>query len=81
MKTRTITISVEENVENRFRKLAGATYGKRKGYLGKALTEAMKEWERGKISTNVNARALEMLEKGFKMGKITWKNRDELHER
>ncbi len=81
MQTKTITVSVKRDVEERFRKLAGATYGKHKGYLGKAMTEAMKEWERKKLSTDVNVRALEMLRKGFKMGKMTWKSRDELHER
>lgn len=81
MKTKTITVSVQEDVEERFRRLAGATYGKHKGYLGKAITEAMMEWEKKKLSTDVNARALETLRKGFKMGKITWKSRDELHER
>jgi len=80
MRTKTITVNVEEDVEERFRKLASATYGKRKGYLGKALTEAMKEWEKRK-KYDPNVRALEMLRRGFKMGKITWKSRDELHER
>ncbi len=80
MKTRTITISVEADVENRFRKLAGATYGKRKGYLGKALTEAMMEWERNKRE-NTNMRALEMLDKGFSMGGLKTKDKSEWHER
>lgn len=80
MSSKTITINVREDVEKRFRELASAAYGKKKGYLGKAITEAMLEWERKKMSTDVNARALEMLRKGFKMKK--WKfNRDELHER
>ena len=78
MKTKIITVSVQEDVEERFRKLAGATYGRHKGYLGKAITEAMKEWENKKKQSDVNARALEMLRKGFKMGK--WKfNRDEIY--
>lgn len=81
MKTKTITISVQEDVEERFRRLAGATYGRHKGYLGKAVTDAMDIWIERKEKSDVNARALKMLEKGFKMGKITWKNRDELHER
>jgi len=80
MKTKTITVNVEEDVEERFRKIASATYGRRKGYLGKALTQAMKEWEKKQKQIDVNVRALEILRKGFKMGKITWKSRDELHE-
>lgn len=81
MQTKTITISVKKDVEERFRKIAGSTYGKHKGYLGKAVTEAMTTWVEKKERSDVNARALEMLRKGFKMGKITWKSRDELHER
>ena len=81
MKTKVITISVQKDVEERFRRLAGTAYGRHKGYLGKAVTEAMQEWERKKMESDVNVRALEMLKKGFKMGKITWKKRDELHER
>ncbi len=78
MKTKTITISVQRDVEERFRRLAGTAYGRHKGYLGKAVTEAMQEWERKKMETDVNVRALEMLKKGFKMGK--WKfNREELY--
>ncbi len=78
MQTKTITISVKRDVEERFRKLAGTTYGKHKGYLGKAITEAMMEWEKKKIATDVNARALKMLETGIKMKK--WKfDRDEIY--
>ena len=42
--TRTITINVEEHVESEFRRAAGRKYGKGKGHLGKAATEALKEW-------------------------------------
>jgi len=81
MKTKTLTVNVEEDVEERFRKIASVIYGKRKGYLGKALTEAMREWEKKKKETDVNARALEMLRKGFNLGGMTYKKRAELHER
>lgn len=80
MRTKTITVNVREDIEKKFRKIASAIYGKRKGYLGKAITEAMLEWERRKIETDYVAKAVALLEKGIKMEK--WKfNRDELHER
>ena len=80
MKTKTITVNVEKETEKRFRKLASAAYGSRKGYLGKALSEAMKEWERKKTQTDYTAKAVLLLERGIKMKK--WKfDRDELHER
>ena len=55
MATKIITVSVRADVEERFRKIAAATHGKKKGYLGRALTEAMERvgqregagWHRG----------------------------------
>ncbi len=77
--TRTITINVEEEVESEFRKEASKKYGKRKGYLGKAITEAMKEWTR-KRDADIDNRFLEIMKKGLKTKK--WKfNRAELYER
>lgn len=81
MQTKTITISVKRDVEERFRKLAGATYGKHKGYLGKAVTDAMTTWVERKGESDVVAKSLKLLETGIKMGKFKFKSRDELHER
>jgi len=81
MKTKTITISVQEDVEERFRRLAGSMYGKHKGYLGKAVTEAMSTWVERKGGSDVVAKSLKLLETGIKMGKFKFKSRDELHER
>ena len=76
---KTITINVEEEVESEFRKRASKKYGKRKGYLGKAFTEAMKEWSRKK-DADLEGQFLELLEGGIKMKR--WKfNREGLHER
>lgn len=80
MKTKTITVNVEKEVEEKFRKIASATYGKKKGYLGKALTEAMREWEK-KNASKKKERFFELLEKGIDMGGINYKKREELHER
>ncbi len=77
--TRTITVSVDEEVEKSFREAAGRRYGKRKGYLGKAITEAMKEWSE-KSRESAEVKFLDLLEKGARMKK--WKfNREELHDR
>lgn len=81
MKTKTITISVQEDVEERFRRLAGATYGRHKGYLGKAVTNAMSTWVERKEKSDAVAKSLKLLETGIKMGKFKFKSRDELHER
>ncbi|WP_167915985.1 hypothetical protein [Thermococcus sp. LS2] len=39
-----ITISVDDEVEKEFRKLVEKRYGKIRGALGVAITEAMKLW-------------------------------------
>ena len=75
----TITVNVNDDVEKKFRKAASTKYGTRKGYLGEAITEAMKTWIRSE-SNNVK-RAFELLEKGHNSGGLTYKSREELHER
>ncbi|MDE1873609.1 MAG: hypothetical protein KGI04_00615 [Candidatus Micrarchaeota archaeon] len=77
--SRTITVNVEENVESEFRRIAGRRYGRRKGYLGKAVTEAMKEWS-DKRNDDVVSQGLELLKKGIAGKKWTF-NRAELYER
>jgi hypothetical protein len=77
--SKTMTVNVEEEVASEFRKQAGLKYGKKKGYLGKAITEAMKEWSKKK-NESLEKQFLDLLETGIKMKK--WKfDRDELHER
>jgi hypothetical protein len=77
--TKTITVNLNEDVDNEFRKKAALKYGKRKGYLGKAMTEALDQWMRN-LDTDVEAQSLEMLKEGVKMKK--WKfRREDLYER
>lgn len=74
-----ITVTVRDDVEKRFRKVAGTKYGKRKGYLGEAVTEAMETWLRTESSSV--KKAVELLQKGHNSGGLLYKSRDELHER
>ncbi|GAB6102457.1 hypothetical protein JCM16138_16800 [Thermococcus atlanticus] len=39
-----ITISVDDDVERKFRKLVAEKYGRIRGALGVAVTEAMRLW-------------------------------------
>lgn len=74
----TITINVNNIIEQYFRKRVYQLYGKKKGMLGKALTEAMQEWSRKKDSFD---KCMYLLEKGADMGKLKYKEREELYDR
>ena len=77
----TITISVEDAVEENFRKTASETKGSGKGVLGKAVTEAMREWVEKKRQKKISEEMLALLDKGFEMGRLKKIKRNELHER
>ncbi len=81
MGTRTITFSVNSDVEQRFRRIAKATHSNKKGYLGKALTEAMEKWTQEKEQQDSVAASLLLLERGVDLGGLRYKHREELHDR
>ncbi|MEM3127090.1 MAG: hypothetical protein QW331_03425 [Candidatus Woesearchaeota archaeon] len=76
-----ITISMKDEKEKRLREYAKEKYGERKGHLTMAITEAVdekiEEDERGKARKKL----LEIMEKGYHMGKIKIKHRSELYDR
>lgn len=74
----TITVNVSDRVEHQFRERAYQLYGKRKGMLGKALTEAMLDWTKKKEYFD---RCMVLLERGVNLGKIKYKERAELYDR
>ena len=77
--SKTITVNLSEEVENEFRKKAALKYGKRKGHLGKAMTEAIDQWMRT-LDYDIETQSIKMLKEGIRMKK--WKfRRDDLHER
>ena len=74
----TITINVKDNVEETFRKRVYQLYGKKKGNLGRALTEAILDWSKKRLYLD---RCMDLLETGIDMGKLKYKKRTELHGR
>ena len=74
-----VTATIDDSVEKEFRKTVNATYGSSKGQLGRAITEALKEWTQKE--QRKEKRMLDLLEKGFDMGRLRHNKRDELHER
>lgn len=79
--TETITINVDQKLSKKFRKLAAIKYGKRKGYLGKAIDSAIRNWLTVQESEDINITAINELKKGYNLGGLTYKNRAELHDR
>jgi predicted transcriptional regulator len=77
----TITINVKDEVENKFRKLASALYSGKKGYLGRAVTEAMEIWIKEKKQKEMAERELRVLDKGFNLGKVLVKKRKDIYDR
>ncbi len=77
---KTLTVNVNTEVERQFRQIAKSRYRGAKGFLGKALTESMKYWTSMQENSDIDAKAILELEKGFRLGKFNI-NRDELHER
>ncbi|VVB94725.1 Uncharacterised protein [uncultured archaeon] len=77
----TLTINVNDDIENRFRALAQKIYAEKKGYLGKAVTSAMQKWIDEINQKKISESELNLMDKGFKMGKLKFKSREELHER
>ena len=80
MNMKTITVSVDEEAEEEFRKIAKSIYNGKKGYLGKAISEALRMWIDARKQTEIANRELEAIKSGFDFGKKLYKTRAELHE-
>lgn len=81
MATKTITVNVRADVEEKFRRVAASKHGKKKGYLGRALTEAMEAWADQEEASGATAQTLRMLRDGLDLGGLKYGHRDELHDR
>ncbi len=77
----TITISVDDQTENRFRKRVLQVHGERKGALGKAVTEAMDLWMAQKAQEELAERAILLMDSGYDLGTRNYRTRADLHER
>jgi predicted transcriptional regulator len=81
MATKTLTFNVDAEVERRFRKVARVARGGKKGYLGRALTDAMEKWTKEMEEADTVAAAMALLDRGVDLGGMKYGHRDELHER
>lgn len=74
-----MTISIDNEIEHRFREEAARNFSG-KGYLKRAVTEALYKWVEEKQQNRIAAQELERLRKGFDMGEHLYSKRDELHD-
>jgi putative PIN family toxin of toxin-antitoxin system len=65
----------------RFRKVAKAVHGQKKGHLDKALSEAMDKGTRCKEQNDIVAATLRYLDEGLDLGGLKYAHREESHER
>lgn len=77
----TITININDGVAKEFREEVMQSIGQRKGALGKAIEEAIKQWLHEKKQKQIAKEMIELMEEGIAMGKIKIKSRGELYER
>jgi len=77
----TITITVDDDTEKRFREAAKKKLGERKGSLGKATTEALEHWVQKQSQEEIARDALDLLETGHHLGKRLSKERKDLYDR
>lgn len=77
----TVTVSINDEIERKFRAIAGKLYSRKKGYLGKAITEAMQKWVDEKKQKEIAEEELKVIDEGFYMGKLLAKKRAELYGR
>jgi hypothetical protein len=77
----TMTVSVDDSVEKRFRKQVREHLGSGKGVLGRAITEALRLWIEARVQEEVAQDIRAKMESGYAMGKLKYSSRDELHAR
>lgn len=77
----TITATVDDKVEKKFRGVVKSRFGTGKGKIGQAITQAMSKWIHEVEQEKIRDEALAQLEKGYHMGKILYKHRSELYDR
>ena len=75
----TITINIDEKIAAKFRKIVREHIGNSKGTLSKAVSEALKKWIEEIEQEKLKQRSIERLTKGYKLGKILYKKREDLY--
>ena len=78
----TITVNVDDEAYEKFRKLASDEHNGKKGFLGDTITEAMKKFVRDNEAEAARQRLREKLKRGYNLGGFKKGfNRADLYER
>ena len=78
----TITVNVDDEVYEKFRKLASEEHNGKKGFLGDAITETMQKFVQENEIEAARQRLREKLRKGYNLGGIKpGFTRDDLYDR
>jgi hypothetical protein len=74
----TVTINIDDEIEEQFRKNVQMKYGKRKGALGTAVAEALEQWNKEHADIEYTLR---LLDEAKDRGGYQYTDRSELHAR
>lgn len=78
----TITVNVDDEAYEKFRKLAAEERNGKKGFLGDAITAVMKKRIEEKEQEAIKKRLLERIKKGYNLGGLKEGfKREDLYER
>ena len=76
----TITVNVDDEAYELFRKLAFDELNGKKGFLGDVITEQMKKYVEERQQNAAKKRLLALMKKGIRLGFKGYKSRDEIYE-
>ncbi len=77
----TITVNLNDSIEQEFRAVASETFGKGKGHLGRALAEALQNWVCEHKQERIARTGKDIMRHGNVFGKRLYEHREDLHER
>ena len=79
--TRVRTISLSREADEALERLATERYGRKKGAISKVISVALLNEAAESDQERLKKRALARLKRGWDMGGILYKSRDELYDR
>ena len=77
----TITLTIGNSTEEKFRKLVKKKLGGKKGALGEATTQALEFWMHHETQEAIAQDALSILDTGHRFGKRHYAGRKDLYDR